>query len=109
VAYDSEEVAQLELILHSGPTLVLRARDDLGTPYETTAVPLSPGWNKVALSWQASPTAQISLAVNDGADVELPVIDTEHARIDTVRWGVVGGTLAASAGTLAMDQFASWR
>jgi hypothetical protein len=109
VAYDAAEVARLTLILQSGPALVLEARDDLGSPHATTAIPLSPGWTRVGIAWQSSPSASISLSVGDGVVAELSGIDTEDTRIDTVRWGVVGGTLAASSGTLAMDQFASWR
>jgi photosystem II stability/assembly factor-like uncharacterized protein len=109
VAYDAAEVVRFRLLLQSGPTLVLEARDDLGSPHATAAIPLSPGWTRVGIAWQSSPSASISLSVGDGVVAELSAIDTEDTRIDTVRWGVVGGTLAASSGTLALDQFVSWR
>ena len=109
-AYDEAENAHVLLLLGSGPTLALEVRDDVGAPHRVTwPNPLSTGWNRVAISWQASPSATISFSVGDSSAVELTGIDTDERRVDTVRWGVVGGTLAASSGTIAMDQFSSWR
>ena len=108
--YDEAENAHVLLLLESGPTLALEVRDDVGAPHRVAwPNPLSTGWNRVAISWQASPSATISFSVGDSPAVELTGVDTDERRIDTVRWGVVGGTLAASSGTIAMDQFSSWR
>jgi len=97
------------VVIISGPELVLEVRDDAGGLTPTTAVGLTSGWNKIVLSWEAAPSATVSLTVNDGLPVELTGLDTDARRIDTVRWGVVGGSLTGSSGTILQDDFSSWR
>jgi hypothetical protein len=109
VAYDDGGNPQLRLVILSGPELVLEVRDETGDFYPTAAVGLSSGWNKVVLSWEAAASATASLTVNDGPPVELTGLDTDARRIDSVRWGVVGGSLVGSSGTIHQDDFASWR
>jgi hypothetical protein len=109
VAYSDDGLPQLRLLLGIGPELVLEVRDDLGTLHQTTGVSVASGWNKVALEWEASASATASLTLNDGTPEQLTGLDTEDRRIDHVRWGAVSGTVGASTGTIALDNFISWR
>jgi hypothetical protein len=109
VAYDAEAESQLEILVRSGPSMVLAVRDDTGTFHETSSHSLSAGWNEVLVSWEAATDATPSLQVNACPPEVLPALDNEDARIEFVRWGVVGGTLTGSSGVLALDDFTSWR
>ncbi len=109
VAYDDAGQSVLKILIRSGPVMVLEVRDDLGTEHTSSEVPLASGWNEVAISWEASASAPASLTVNDGTPEQLTGLDTDERRVDVVRWGVVGGTLGGSSGTVDMDDFASWR
>jgi hypothetical protein len=110
-AYAAGGTTTLELSLRQdgGLGMVLRVFQDDGTPAETTAVPLVSGWNEVVFGWQAAPGASAFLSVNDGLTVTLGGLDTETRRIDFVRWGVLGGTLAEASGTIRQDDFTSRR
>ena len=110
VAYSADGVPQFRLVIRDGPELWLEVRENDGT-YRSTSpgVPVVPGWNRVALSWEASHDAAASLVVNDGTATELTGLDTDTGRIDLVRWGIVGGNLGGSSGTIHQDAFASWR
>jgi hypothetical protein len=109
VAYDEGGTPQLRLVILSGPELVLEVRDDTGNFSSTSAVGLPSGWNNVVLRWEAAADATASLTINDGPPVVLAGLDTEQCRIDSVRWGVVGGTLSNSSGAIHQDDFSSWR
>jgi hypothetical protein len=100
---------QLRLVVRGGPELVLEVRDDVGTFHATSGVALSAGWNRVDLAWEASPSATVSLSVNNGTPAVLTGLDTDARRIDSVRWGVVGGDIGGSSGALHLDGFSSWR
>jgi hypothetical protein len=109
VAYDLGGTPQLRLVIQSGPELVLEVRDDAGGFNPTAAIGLSSGWNEVVLNWEATASATASLTVNDGPPVDLTGLDTDARRIDFVRWGVVGGSLFDSSGTVLQDDYSSWR
>jgi hypothetical protein len=110
VAYSADGAPQLRLVIRDGPELWLEVREDDGTPRVTSAgVPVASGWNRIALSWEAGASATASLTVNDGAATELTGLDTGAGRIDLVRWGIVGGILSASSGTIHLDAYSSWR
>jgi hypothetical protein len=108
-AYDQDGTRLFRLWIVAGPAVILEVRDATEMSYQTTGVALSPGWNKIAITWEASSSATASLSVNDGAPEELMGLDTETHRIDSVRWGVLGGTLDSTSGTIVLDDFTSWR
>jgi hypothetical protein len=109
VAYSGDCTAQVRLVIRAGPVLVLEVRDDTGITHTATGVALTAGWNKVTMSWQASASANVALTVNDGAPEQVTEVDTGAGRIEYVRWGAVAGILASSSGTIAQDDFVSWR
>ena len=107
VAYSGGAVAEIVLIITSGKSLVLEVRTDSGSYTSTSSLPTVGGWNKIEISWTAASGATITLEVNDSpAQV---VSNTATRRIDSVRWGAIGGTVAGSSGTILQDDFTSWR
>jgi len=108
-ALSAARIAQLRLLIQSGPELVLEVRDDSGVVHATSSVPLTSGWNKIGLAWEAAVSATATLTVNDGNIAQLADLDTENGRIDEVRLGVVGGDVDGASGTLRIDGFSSWR
>ena len=108
VAYDSGGAPQIKLLIETGPALVLAVRDSGGTFHSTSAVPTTPGFNQVVISWAAAAASTASLTV-DGGDPALVTADTSTGQIDTVRWGAVGGSFPSSTGEIAQDEFVSWR
>jgi len=110
VAYSADGAEQFRLVIGDGPYAWLEVREDDGEYASASpGVPLAPGWNRIALSWEASPDAVATLVINDGATAELTGLENGAARIDLVRWGIVGGTLGGSSGTIHQDAFSSWR
>jgi hypothetical protein len=110
VAYSTAGEAQLRLVIRDGPEVSLEIREDDGGYHSTSpGLPLVPGWNRITLAWEASGSATASLTVNDSATAELVGLDTDGRRIDSVRWGIVGGSLGGSSGTIHQDAFSSWR
>jgi hypothetical protein len=110
VAYSADGVPQFRLVIRDGPDVWLEVREDDGTYRSTSAgVPVASGWNRIAVSWEASTDATASLTVNDGAAAEITGLDNGATRIDLVRWGIVGGDLAGSSGTIHQDAYSSWR
>jgi hypothetical protein len=99
---------QLRLVITSGAALVLEVRTDAGTYTSTSTVPTVAGWNKVEIGWTAGAGATISLTVEDGTPAQV-VANTATGRINSVRWGAVGGVVTTSSGTILQDDFTSWR
>jgi hypothetical protein len=135
VAYAAGGVPWLRVVLKRSPVLpenrlVLEARRDDGSWLSTEAVAeelvLEPGWNEVRLDWRAADSgqnngslvaevrnvgsghvnsAELSCLVDPGDEC----LTNAGGRIETVRWGVVGGVLDGTAGSLELDSFISWR
>jgi hypothetical protein len=108
VAYGGGSAPELVLVITTGKALVLEVRTDAGTYTSTSSVATSAGWNKVDISWTAASGATVSLTVNDGAPAQV-VANTSTRRINSVRWGAVGGVVTTSSGTILQDDFTSWR
>jgi hypothetical protein len=109
VGYSAGGDAQLRVVLGHGPVVALEVRDDTGTYHSTPGISVPSGWSKVDVQWLASSLATASLALNDGVPAELTGFDTDGCRIDTVRWGLVGGDAPGATGTIAQDDFDSTR
>ena len=109
VAYSGNGARRVRLVVRAGPVLVLEVLDDAGTLHTTSGIALAAGWNKVSVSWRASAGANIALTVNDGTPEQVSGVDTTTGGIDSVRWGAVAGKLASSSGSIAQDDFVSWR
>jgi hypothetical protein len=109
VAYSEGGRQQLRVLIESGPFFVLEVQDDSGTFHRASGVSATAGWNKVVIDWEAAASASPSIAVNDGTPAELTGLDTEDGRVDFVRWGAIGGALGTTSGTIALDDFQSWR
>ena len=90
--------------------MILEARDDAGVFHPTAGTAVTSGWNKITLGWEASASATVSISVNDGTPQELTGVDTSDRRIDTVRWGLVSGSISGgTSGIIKQDEFSSWR
>ena len=95
-----------QLVLRKFPTSIglnLVVREDDGTIVESSSNPLNPefsGWIRLGLGWSASGWLEevYSGAILTGFDTGL---------VDRVRWGVVGGDVSSSSGSLLMDDFFS--
>jgi len=74
----------------------------------TTDARISAGWHSVEVRWRQGAAAPVVLVVDGIAQATL-VVDSHAQTIDTVRLGLVGGTLSAASGTFLVDAFASRR
>jgi hypothetical protein len=108
VAYSDIGEPQLVLLLRGGLELVLGVRASSGELQWSAGLGLDAGWNKVVVSWESSTDATASFTVNDGFTESVSGVDTDAGRVDSVRWGAVGGTADATTGSIAMDDFAAW-
>jgi hypothetical protein len=89
-------------------TLVLAAREDDGGYIETAqGVVVPTGWNLVEVDWAAG-NGHLLVSINGGAQSGLDLLDNDLGRIDTVEWGLVGGTATTSSGSVQVDQFSSF-
>jgi hypothetical protein len=99
--------------------LILEARLDDGSYASTSETAqeiwLPDGWNRIELRWTADESGEFVASVQ-GPPFEAPPnfdgltnLANAGGRVDSVRWGVVGGALDATAGSLEVDQFVSWR
>ena len=95
-----------------GIEALLEARRDDGSLAVTPAgqeVALAAGWHEVRLIWQAGAGNGFLSLVLDGTLVgELSGLVNGARRVDSVDWGVVGGSFDGPSGTLDLDAFASW-
>lgn len=93
--------------------LVVAARKNDGTFAETPPgdeILLPSSWNRIELDWKAGAgDGKLLIWVDDVFFGGLTDLTNDTARIDTVRWGVVGGSLSATTGSLLQDNFDSWR
>jgi hypothetical protein len=109
VGYDPEAQVVFKVVIQPGPALALEARHTNGSLYSTTSVPVpGPTWNRVELSWESGPSATVSMIV-DETPRDLIGLDTSGLSLEFVRWGVVGGTITGSSGTIYQDSFDSLR
>lgn len=109
VGYDPQGQAIFKVVIQPGPVVALRARHTNGTFYSTTSVSVGAYvFDRVELSWESGPSATVSLVVN-GTPRELIGLDTSGLSLEFVRWGVVGGTIPGSFGTIYQDSFDSLR
>jgi hypothetical protein len=125
VGYSADGKAQFRVVLRRNPVLpenrlILEARLDDGSYASTSETAqeiwLPEGWNRIELRWTAGGGNGEFVASVQGPPFDAPpnfdgLTDLENAegRIDSVRWGVVGGVLDSTAGSLQVDQFVSWR
>jgi len=95
-----------------GHEALLEARRDDGS-FATTLpgqeAPISAGWHRVRLEWQAAAgTGSLSLSIDGVPSGQLSGLANGTLRVDSVDWGVVGGTLSGARGSIDLDGFASW-
>jgi len=109
VAYSSTGIERFRVIVRRGPVVKLQVRNDAGTYYSTPDISVPSGWSKIAVKWEASPSAVASIVVNSGSPRTLSGLNTQYSRIDFTRWGSVGGTLIACSGEMKLDEFAAFR
>jgi hypothetical protein len=109
VAYSDNGQPQLRIVVNDSSSLVLEVRDDSGTFHSTPGIAVPSGWMKVRVDWEAAASAAAALTVDDGTPDELMGIDTDARQVDLIRWGAVDGTLTDAAGSIALDDFLSWR
>lgn len=91
--------------------LVLSAREDDGGLVETpfgAEVALPPGWNQVELEWIAG-SGFLRVFLDGVFFASLEDLDNDLGRIDTVRWGLITGDAASTAGAVQVDDFYSSR
>jgi hypothetical protein len=75
---------------------------------------LARGWNLIELDWSAASAASahdgfLALNLNGAPGPVLQGLDTDLARVDTVRLGTVTGSPALTSGSFAVDAFSSRR
>ena len=96
----------------SGIEAVLEARRDDGSFAVTPVgqeVAFAAGWRHVRLAWRAGAgDGSLSLALDGTASGELGPLTNGGRQVDSVEWGVVGGSLDDTGGSLDLDDFASW-
>jgi hypothetical protein len=109
VGYDGAGTPQLRVTVNNGDGIALAVRDDGGAYTTIPGGPVLPGWNKVALGWEASTDATVSLTTNNGTPVAAGGLDNDTCRVDFVRWGAVDGTITSSSGNILLDNFISSR
>ena len=86
----------------------VRAREDGGGELDGQERVLPAGYNLIEIRWAAGPgNGSFLLAINGSIFTGLTGLDNDQARIDQVRWGAVDGSVGASSGSLAQDEFAS--
>jgi hypothetical protein len=124
VGHSADGEAQFRVVLRRNPVLpenrlILEARLDDGSYASTSETAqeiwLPDGWNRIELRWTADESGEFVASVQ-GPPFEAPPnfdgltnLANAGGRVDSVRWGVVGGALDATAGSLEVDQFVSWR
>ena len=96
-----------------GVEALLEARRDDGTFAVTPAgqqIAIPAGWHRLRLAWQAGAgSGSLSLTLDGTPAGQLTGLANGARRVDTVEWGVVGGSLDATSGSIDLDAFASWR
>lgn len=96
-----------------GVELGLAARQDGGGWIETAQgqeIPMPAGWSEVEVAWTAANGAgELRVTVAGGAPTILAGLDNDTYTVETVRWGAISGSIAASTGLLRLDAFSSWR
>lgn len=96
-----------------GVALGLAARQDGGGWIETAPgqeIPLPSGWSEVEVAWTAANGAgELRVTVAGGVPALLAGLDNGGYTVETVRWGAITGSIAASTGLLRLDAFSSWR
>lgn len=96
-----------------GAELHLAARQDGGGWIASAPgqeIPLPSGWTQVELSWAAGDGGgELLVSIGGGAATGLTGLDNDAFTVDSVRWGAISGSVAASSGLLRLDAFDSWR
>lgn len=105
VARNSQKLLRAVVVLDDGSVV----QTPLGSE-----VPLTFGWRWVEIDWQASSApgandGRLDLWVDGQPQAPLTGLDTDEARIATVRWGAVAGLDAGTTGAFRLDEFASRR
>jgi hypothetical protein len=125
VGHSADGKAQFRVVLRRNPVLpenrlILEARLDDGSYASTSEAAqeiwLPGGWNRIELRWTAGGGNGEFVASVQGPPFDAPAnfdgltnLENGGGRIDIVRWGVVGGLLDSTIGSLQVDQFVSWR
>jgi hypothetical protein len=116
VAYSSvgQEVFRLRVKRNAGENrLVSSVRRDDGSFAETPEGEerlLPAGWNTVHMEWKTGvDSGELLISINDSVFVGLTGVDNDTLAVDRMRWGVVGGPVASSSGSVKLDNFNSWK
>ena len=116
VARSASEEPSFRLVLQpdgvGGAEALLEARRDDGTYASTSAgqeIALPAGWFRLRLDWRAGAgDGFLSVSVDGVPSGDLTALTNGARRVDTVDWGVVGGSLAGTTGSIDLDGFLSW-
>ena len=95
-----------------GVEAALEARRDDGSFAATPAgqeVAIPAGWHQLRLTWRAGDgDGSLSLTVDGAPAGELTGLANGARRVDSIEWGVVGGSLEGASGSIDLDGFKSW-
>jgi hypothetical protein len=96
----------------SGVEALLEARRDDGTFVSTQAgqeIAIPTGWHHLRLAWRAgSGSGSLALTLDGALAGELTGLANGSRRVDSIEWGVVGGSLDGTSGSVDLDGFSSW-
>ena len=97
----------------TGHEAFLEARLDNGTYVATVPgqeVAITNGWHRLRVEWQAGAgSGVLRLSVDGALATESMGLTNSAQRVDSVRWGVVSGSLDGASGSIDLDSFRSWR
>ncbi|MCH7666954.1 MAG: hypothetical protein IH936_13630 [Acidobacteria bacterium] len=116
VGYSSNGDPQFRVVLRKNLTLmenrlVILAREDGGSFVEHSPEFLLPaGNNRIEIAWRAGDgDGEFVVSINSVPLSGLTGLNNGSSQIDFVRWGAVDGTVASTTGTMALDEFLSFR
>ena len=91
---------------------MLAARRNDGSFAQTPGgqeVVLPAGWNRIETTWRATAGGGfLQVSVNGMPHAGLTALVNDQLRVDSVRWGYLGGA-TTSTGSLLQDSFISWQ
>jgi hypothetical protein len=88
----------------------LIASHDDGGVATVSPLPLTSGWNEVAIDWSSgSGDGHFLVSVNGTPPFGVTGLSNPLSRLDEIRWGAVDGILDGAGGRLQVDDYSSWR